>query len=355
MNKLCIFSDAAEKAEALRRQFGGIFELTFLDLDHVHAAEPRSCLLFDIDLRDSQRLPKLRDSLSRRPKDSKVVFVTDKASHVQVIQARALGATGIVHRPYDAKVLVKKLLGEFESLSSVDPESPIKQAPGVGAALDALHDIFLSAGCGARLDTVVIDAAGDAIVGQIEDQGLRSWIDTVRRHHSQTYQHCLLVTGVAVAFGQHLGFSRADRHRLSFAGLVHDIGKACVPIAILEKPNSLDASEMALLRKHPEFGLEALKSTPGLAPDMLDIVAHHHEYLDGSGYPHGLSGSEISDFVRIATICDVFGALLERRIYKEAIRGDVAYQMLLDMGPKLDKALVREFRFASTLRLEGNA
>jgi putative nucleotidyltransferase with HDIG domain len=355
MNKLCIFSDGADKAETLRRQFGGIFELMFLDLDHVHAAEPQSCLLFDIDLRDSQRLPKLRESLSRRPKDSKVVFVTDKASHVQVIQARALGATGIVHRPYDAKVLVKKLLGEFETLSNVDPESPIKQAPGVGAALDALHEVFLSATCGARLDTVTLDTAGDAIVGQIEEQGLRSWVDTVRRHHSQTYQHCLLVTGVAAAFGQHLGFSRADRHRLSFAGLVHDIGKACVPIAILEKPMSLTAEEMALLRKHPEFGIEALKSTPELSRDMLDIVANHHEYLDGSGYPHGLSGNEISDFVRIATICDVFGALLERRTYKEAIRGDVAYQMLLDMGPKLDKALVREFRFASALALEAGA
>ena len=85
---------------------------------------------------------------------------------------------------------------------------------------------------------------------------------------------------------------------------------------------------------------------------MIDIVIHHHEYLDGSGYPHGLSGSEISDFVRVATICDVFGALLERRAYKAPIRGDIAYQMLLDMGPKLDKDLVRAFSFASALRLE---
>ena len=66
----------------------------------------------------------------------------------------------------------------------------------------------------------------------------------------------------------------------------------------------------------------------------------------------GLSGREIPDFVRIATICDVFGALLERRAYKAPIRGDIAYQMLLDMGPKLDKDLVREFHFASALRLE---
>lgn len=355
MQKLCIFSDAAANREAIRRQLGGIFELTFLDLDHIHAAESQPCLLFDINLRDGPHLLQLKEWLNRKPKDCKIVFVTDKASHVQAIQALALDATDIVHRPFDAKELVKKLLGDFDALSSDDPENPLRESPGVGPALDALHSIFSAACLGMPLNSAAINTAGEAIVGHIEEQGLRSWIDTVRKHHSQTYQHCLLVTGVAVAFGQHLGFSHADRHRLSFAGMVHDIGKARVPIAILEKSTPLSDDEMVVLRKHPEFGLEALKSTSGLSRDMLDIVVHHHEYLDGSGYPHGLSASEISDFVRIATICDVFGALLERRAYKAPIRGDIAYQMLLDMGPKLDKALVREFRFASTLRLEASA
>ena len=69
------------------------------------------------------------------------------------------------------------------------------------------------------------------------------------------------------------------------------------------------------MRKHPEYGLKALETSPGLNSELLDIVIHHHEYLDGSGYPHGLRASEISDPVRIMTICDVFGALLERRAY----------------------------------------
>jgi putative nucleotidyltransferase with HDIG domain len=356
MNKLCIFSDAAVKRQAIRQQLGGTFELTFLDLDHIHAAEPQPYLLFDINLRDGAHLPKLKEWLDRKPKDGKVVFVTDKASHAQAIQAHALGATDIVDRPFDAKALIKKLSGDFDAPPSSDaPQDPIEDLPGVGAALDALHNIF-SSGCGgAPLDPAAINAAGEAIVGHIEEQGLRSWIATVRRHHSQTYQHCLLVTGVTVAFGQHLGLSHADRHRLSFAGLLHDIGKARVPVTILEKPTPLCDHEMALLRKHPEFGLAALKTTPGLSQDMLDIVIHHHEYLDGSGYPHGLSAGEISDFVRIVTICDVFGALLERRAYKAPLRGDAAYQMLLEMGPKLDKDLLREFRFASALRLEDSA
>lgn len=159
---------------------------------------------------------------------------------------------------------------------------------------------------------------------------------------------------MAVAFGQHLGFSQIDRRRLAFAGMLHDIGKARVPIEILEKPTALSEDEMAIMRMHPEFGLDTLKNTAGLSPDMLDVVIHHHEYIDESGHPHGLAGSEISDFVRVATICDVFGALLERRAYKAPIRGDIAYQMLLDMGPKLDKNLVRAFSLRLALRLEEN-
>jgi putative nucleotidyltransferase with HDIG domain len=352
MNKLCIFSDAAGTKEAIRRQLDGIFDLTFLDIEHIHSTEAQPRVLFDINLRDGQHLLELREWINRKPKDGKVVFITDKASHAQAIQARALGATNIVHRPLDAGTLVQQLLGDFDAPTTDHLQNPIKESPGVRAGLDALHNIFSTACLGKPLDLVVINAAGDAIVGHIEEHGLRSWIDTVRKHHNQTYQHCLLVTGVAVAFGQHLGFSHADRHRLSFAGMVHDIGKVWVPIAILEKATALVDHEITVLRKHPEFGLEALKSTPGLSQEMLDVVVHHHEYLDGSGYPHGLSAREIPDFVRIATICDVFGALLERRAYKAPIRGDIAYQMLLEMGPKLDKDLVREFHVASALRFE---
>ena len=77
------------------------------------------------------------------------------------------------------------------------------------------------------------------------------------------------------------------------------------------------------------------------------MVVHHHELLDGSGYPHGLQASEISDLVRIMTISDVFGALIEKRSYKPPMSSEAAYQILLDMGPKLDRDLVRAFKFAS--------
>ena len=151
------------------------------------------------------------------------------------------------------------------------------------------------------------------------------------------------MTGVAVAFAQHLGFAQKDRVRLSLAGMVHDIGKAKIPVAILEKPGPLDQDELAVMRQHPQLGKDSLAGMPDIPADTIDIVLHHHEYLDGSGYPHGLKGAEINDLVRLMTISDIFGALLERRSYKPPLSGSAAYRILLDMGPKLDRDLIREF------------
>jgi len=126
--------------------------------------------------------------------------------------------------------------------------------------------------------------------------------------------------------------------------MLHDIGKARIPIAILEKPGPLTDDERTAMKAHPQLGADLLQANGSLAPEMLDMVLHHHELLDGSGYPHGLSGSEISDLVRIITISDIFGALMERRSYKPAMSGDAAYQIMLDMGVKLDRDLMRAFR-----------
>src|SRR5476649_2730630 len=165
MNKLCIFSDAVAKSQTIRRQLGGIFDLTFLDIDNIHATELQPRVLFDIDLRDGPHLLELKKWLNCKSKDCKVVFITDKASHVQAIQARAIGATDIVHRPFDAGTLVQKFLGDFDALPTDYLENPIKESPGVRAGLDALHSIFSMAGVGTPLDLAVINTAGDAIVG----------------------------------------------------------------------------------------------------------------------------------------------------------------------------------------------
>jgi|tagenome__1003787_1003787.scaffolds.fasta_scaffold20961825_2 putative nucleotidyltransferase with HDIG domain len=347
MHQLLLVGDARSRPEELRHRLRDLFEVSFQPVERVRDLTPRDLTLLDIDLANERELLTVKEWLKNKPKNSKIFIAIEKASRLQEARALALGATAIIPRPIDAGTLLTMLSDNSTALTDMGAGAHGALGPGATAALDALENIFSAACSGKPVDAVAVQTAGNAIVNQLEAQGLPNWIDTVRTHHSQTYQHCLLVTGVAAAFGEHIGLSRKDRQRLSFAGMLHDIGKARIPLAILEKPGRLNDAELALMRKHPEYGFDALKSASALPPEMIDIVVHHHEMLDGSGYPHGLHGSEICDLVRIMTIADVFGALIERRSYKPPLSGEAAYQILLDMGSKLDKDLVRAFKFAS--------
>ena len=341
---LSVIGESTRSSDALRQELSGIFDVEFKKLNEIASASPGPFSIVDFNFSNVDSIAPLKDWIRRKPNGAKIVFVTDKGSHLQMTRAYAIGATDVVHRPLEPRVLLGKLLGDVASLSSDPANEAIKKSPGVAAAVDTLQSIFSSACLGEPLDAPAVNNASDAVIGQVETKGINAWIEVVRTHHSLTYQHCLLVTGLVVAFGQQIGVSRTDRRRLSFAGMLHDIGKARIPLTLLEKPGRLDPDELTVMRKHPEFGHDALKGAAGVSPDMLDMVVHHHEYLDGSGYPHGLSGVEICDLVRMVTIADVFGALIEWRSYKPPMPAEAAYNVLLDMGPKLDQDLVRAFK-----------
>jgi len=352
MHLVTLIGDSRANPLSFQKKLAGLVQVDFNVFAKAKSREPGLSTVFDVDLDNEAQLLDLKEWLKRKPPNAKAIFLTDKNSHLQQTRAHALGATDILHRPLDPRELLKKLWGDVAALSADANNPVIANSPAVSAAVDTLQSIFSSACLGGALNSARVKSAGDLIVGHVETQGLTAWIDTVRTHHSRTYQHCLLVTGLAVAFGQKIGASRADKQRLSFAGMLHDIGKARIPLAILEKPSRLDEGELLTMRKHPQFGFDALGTVPGLPTDMLDMVVHHHEYLDGSGYPHGLHASEISDLVRMITIADVFGALIERRSYKPPMSGSAAYQTLVDMGPKLDQDLVRAFQPVAQLGLQ---
>jgi putative nucleotidyltransferase with HDIG domain len=344
VDQLSIISDSIGRAEDVSRQLTGVFETQSLMRDRLSHAPSTKHVIVDIDLDDSSHLADLKLWLDLRPKCGKAIFFVAHGVRLQAVQAFAVGATDLVERPIDRKALLTAFFGDIGSLAGDPAAFSAGSSDGVSAGIGALQSIFAAALCGTPVDLNMVQSAGETVVSHIEAEGLVHWIDMVRRHHSLTYQHCLLVTGVAVAFGRHLGFSSEDKQKLAFAGLLHDIGKAGVPVAILEKPCALVGEEVAAMRQHPLLGFEALRRMRGLDPDMLNMVVHHHEYLDGSGYPHGLEGRELSDLVRMMTIADVFGALIERRAYRAPLSSEAAYQVLENMGPRLDTDLVRAFR-----------
>jgi putative nucleotidyltransferase with HDIG domain len=350
MNQISILSDSPDTAGIIGRELAGMFEAQPVLRRDLARTKPAQAIVVDIDLSDSSYFSDLQRWLMHRPKRGKAIFAVDRAVRRQAVQAHAIGATDILERPLVRKPLVTKLLGDIGALAGDPATRRNGQPEGILAGAGALEDIFDAVVSGTPIKWDDVYQAGGTLTKNIDADGLGPWLESVRQHHSQTYQHCLLVTGVAVAFGRHLGFSSADTQRLAFAGLIHDLGKAGIPVAILEKPGPLVGDEIAIMRRHPELGFEAARGMRGLDPAMLDMVVHHHEYLDGSGYPHGLKADQLSDLVRIMTIADIFGALVEQRSYRPPMTCDQAHKVLEDMGPKLDSDLVREFRaFATSL------
>jgi HD-GYP domain-containing protein (c-di-GMP phosphodiesterase class II) len=102
--------------------------------------------------------------------------------------------------------------------------------------------------------------------------------------------------------------------------------------------------EMGIIREHPRLGYEALSAQGGFPPEMLDVILHHHEFLDGTGYPDGLSGNQISDIVRLTTIVDIHAALVEKRAYRLPFTHAKAFGVMEQMGGKLDQQLLQAFR-----------
>ena len=273
----------------------------------------------------------------------KRIFLIDRKGRLSVVQAYALGATHVLANPVNQVQLLAKLADDDAcAIPSGETMSSGQETASAGAA--SIAAMFSAVMSGSPIDVRDAKSAGAKIAESIAENGLSDWLTTVRRHHEGTYQHCLLVTGVAVDFGLSLGMSRADIERLYSAAMFHDIGKAKIPRAVLDKPGRLDDRERALIETHPAAGYEVLKGTAGISPEILDAVRHHHEYLDGSGYPDALCAESITDVVRILTISDIFAALIEHRTYKPPMSREKAYEILLGMNGKLEKPLVDAFR-----------
>jgi HD-GYP domain-containing protein (c-di-GMP phosphodiesterase class II) len=160
-----------------------------------------------------------------------------------------------------------------------------------------------------------------------------------------TYTHSVNVAVFGIALAHRLGrFSPAEIRALGNGLIVHDIGKSLIDKGILNKPGKLDEREWILMKEHPLIGVNLLKESGKVSKEALIVVQNHHEKVDGSGYPHGLSGGDIHPYARIATLADIFDALTTKRPYKLAERSFPALTIMRDeMADGLDEDLFAEF------------
>ena len=334
-------TDAPNKIPAIR----AMLEPQHLVRPHVLGAAggqalSSGVLVVDADLRQAVPVEHLKTILRDVQRVSEKLFVVQSHLREMIAQAFALGATAVVSRPREVAAKLEQVELAERAMKPETSDSMSEVANGA----EYFTSVFSSIESGRQITLLDAEKATDEVINGIKRSGLNAWLDDVRRYHEGTFQHCLLVTGVAVGFALQIKFPDADVKRLGLAATLHDVGKARIPLAILDKPGRLDPAEQEIMNRHPVIGYELLQAIPEMSPEILDGVRHHHEYLDGSGYPDGLTGSQISDLVRLLTISDIFAALVESRPYRPSMSRHDAYKILCDMDGKLEGALVRAFR-----------
>jgi putative nucleotidyltransferase with HDIG domain len=170
-------------------------------------------------------------------------------------------------------------------------------------------------------------------------------LSRLKRADDYTYVHSVAVAALMIALSRQLGLSEADTREAGLAGLMHDIGKAKIPDRILRKPDKLSDEEWVLMKTHPEMGHKIL-SEGAYGPIPMDVVLHHHEKVNGTGYPHRMAGGSISQFAKMASVCDVYDAVTSNRPYKSGWAPAEAIRKLAEWAPdhfdeKVFQAFVR--------------
>jgi putative nucleotidyltransferase with HDIG domain len=308
------------------------------------------CVVLDVDLLSRETIDELepiRIAMAARSLPCICVIDHDINDHTlaaRLKKAKTFGTVNYVTWPFDANEILRIFPEKYSLAFELDAiERGGMTGRGVAAAHHVLARIMEAPYTNRPFSFEDVKVDNDLILDALSAWGIKPWMETVRRHHSRTYKHSLLVTGFAVTLAQKLNIRQADQQRLARAGLLHDIGKAFIPRSILDKPGKLTDQEMDEVRKHPVLGHKLLMQQGGFPEEILDCVRHHHELLDGSGYPDGLKGSQITDLVRIVTIADIFAALIEERAYRKPLPASGAFRMMQGMGNKLDAALLNAF------------
>ncbi len=209
-----------------------------------------------------------------------------------------------------------------QAMSRLFGEARMGRTPDPGLALSVTREILAS-----------LTVSSTALIG----------LTRIKSTDAYTYLHSIAVSALMLRFGRHLGLEEEELHELGMAGLLHDIGKILIPSSVLLKPSGLTEREMDLIRTHPVEGHAILSGYPNIPDTVLDICRHHHERLDGTGYPDGLSGDAISRNVRISTICDIYDAVTSVRPYRKAWRPDEALTRMFGWDKQVDLPLLAEF------------
>lgn len=202
--------------------------------------------------------------------------------------------------------------------AAVALEAEIARAAAIcGRARQAVTAMFGEARMGRAVDTAQLEPLVDAISGSVmRNPGALISLARLKNQDDYTYMHSVAVCGLMVALARQLGLDEPTTREAGLAGLLHDVGKAMVSLEVLNKPGKLTDEEFLHIKSHPLRGHELLLAGGTVGDIPLDVCRHHHEKVDGSGYPDKLDAAGLSVFARMGAVCDVYDAITSDRPYK---------------------------------------
>jgi HD-GYP domain-containing protein (c-di-GMP phosphodiesterase class II) len=186
-----------------------------------------------------------------------------------------------------------------------------------------------------RLNLKVVNNVVDEIVaGACRNQDAFLTLAKIRQYEQYDFQHPLLVTVLSVCFGRYLGMDKEQLRNLGLGAMLQDVGKTLAPKEIINKPARLTDKEMEVVREHSVAGARMLKTCPDLPREAMAAAMFHHERLDGSGYPRGLRGDQLTPNLVICGLADVFDALTTDRVHQRGCQPYMALRELFKMRGK---------------------
>jgi HD-GYP domain-containing protein (c-di-GMP phosphodiesterase class II) len=261
-------------------------------------------------------------------------------------RAMAAGADEVLVRPFKPSALLcaisnlsnRVIEAGWENLAPVHRDALRKTVDAFNGISDLIEH-------GESLNYGSVTEACRPLVSAVRDQDFRAILAGVRDHDNYSYVHSMRVATFLSLFGYTIGLKGDDLLTLASGGLVHDIGKMTIPYEVLNKPGRLDQDEWTVMRSHVERTVAYLVDHAHVPAAVMTIAAQHHEKLNGSGYPKGLHNSELNELARMASIVDVFGALTDRRVYKDPMSPEKALDIMVhEMAGELDMHLLDMFR-----------
>ncbi|MDH5516463.1 MAG: HD-GYP domain-containing protein [Gammaproteobacteria bacterium] len=232
--------------------------------------------------------------------------------------------------------------------NQIPVQQELERARGIYKdAHNIMQDLMSDIRLGKQVDIERVEPISEQLVESVfRNKDALISLSRLKDKDHYTFMHSVSVAGLMITFSRAMGFDIGKIKEIAIGGMLHDIGKMMTPDNVLNKPDKLDENEFNIMKSHVVYSKELLEDKPGITQAALDVAAMHHERVDGTGYPLGLKGDEISQVGQMSSIVDVYDALTSIRVYKSAWEPNMALKKLLEwsnhhFNPDLVKQFIR--------------